>query len=129
MMASLGFKRDSKCLKCKRIDGTRQWCYVMSYDELYALFDKKGWIHFRDKEDYGIDNEAEESSTPISKPEAEKNTPPISNSFKPVSKKIPPPISPKPDHLKVSTNTSTSEPECIQEQEPFGIPDPSNTLA
>ena len=114
MMASLGFKRDSKCLKCKRIDGTRQWCYVMSYDELYALFDKKGWIHSRDKEDYGIDNEAEESSTLILKPKTKKITPSIPNSPKPISKKVPPPISQKPDHLKISTNTSISEPECIQ---------------
>ena len=59
MMTSLGFKRESKYLKQKRMDGARQWCYVMSYDELYALFDKKGWIHSRDREDYGIDNEAE----------------------------------------------------------------------
>src|SRR5437763_14904840 len=83
MMASLGFKRDSKCLKYKRMDGMRQWCYVMSYDELYGLFDKKGWIHSRDREDYGIDNKAEELPTPISKPKSEsqpkseKNTHPI----------------------------------------------------
>jgi len=53
------------------MDGMCQWCYVMSYDELYALFDKKGWIHSRDREDYGIDNEAEELPTPISKPKSE----------------------------------------------------------
>ena len=43
----------------------------------------------------------------------EKNTPPILDSPKLISKKVLPPISPKSDHLKVSTNTSTSEPECI----------------
>ena len=42
MMTSLGFKRGSKYLKQKRVDGTRPFCYVISYDELYALFDKKG---------------------------------------------------------------------------------------
>src|SRR5207245_2896721 len=82
-------------------------CYVMSYDELYALFDKKGWIHSRDKEDYGIDNEAEELPTPISKPksesqpESEKITPPALDSPKPVSKKVSPPVPPKPNHLKI----------------------------
>ena len=128
-MASLGFKRDSKYLKYKRMDGTRQWCYIMPYDELYALFDKKGWIHSRDREDYGIDNEAEELPTPISKPksksqpESEKNTPPALDSPKPVSKKVPPPIPPKPDHLKISTNSSNTD----DKQEPLGIPGPSGT--
>src|ERR1044071_5253227 len=129
MMAGLGFKKDSKCLKYKRMDGTRQWCYIMPYDELYALFNKKGWIHSRDREDYGIDNESEESPTPISKPESasqpkpEKNTHPIPDSPKPVSKKVPPPIPPKPDHLKVSTNSSNTD----NKQKPLGIPGPSGT--
>ena len=125
-MASLGFKRDSKCLKYKRIDGMRQWCYVMLYNELYVLFDKKDWIHSKDRKDYGIDNEAEESPTPISKSKAEKITSPISDFLKPVFKKVPLPISSKPDHLKLNTNTSVSEPECIQEPESFGIPSPSS---
>src|SRR5436190_18585382 len=111
------------------MDGTCQWCYVMSYDELYALFDKKGWIHSRDREDYGIDNEAEELPTPISKPksesqpESEKITPPALDFPKPVSKKVPPPIPLKPDHLKVSTNSSNTD----DKQEPLRIPDPSGT--
>ena len=129
MMTSLGFKRGSKYLKQKRVDGTRPFCYVISYDELYALFDKKGWIHSRDREDYGIDNEAEELPTPISKPksesqpESEKNAPPAPDSPKPVSKKVPPPIPPKPDYLKISTNSSNTD----DKQEPLGIPGPSGT--
>src|SRR5437762_10535494 len=111
-MTSLEFKRQSKYLKQKKMDGACQWCYVMSYDELYALFDKKGWIHSRDREDYGIDNEAEELPTSISKPksesqpESEKNAPPAPDSPKSVSKKVLPPIPPKPDYLKISTNSS-----------------------
>lgn len=62
MMASLGFKRGSKYLKQKRIDGARPFCYVISYDELYALFDKKGWIHSIDREDYGLDDKDNDSA-------------------------------------------------------------------
>src|SRR5437763_9372754 len=115
MMAGLAFKRGTKYLKQKRVDGTRLFCYVMSYDKLYALFDKKGWIHSRDREDYGIDNEAEELSTPISKsksesqPEPKKNASPAPDSSKPVSKKVSLPILPKLDHLKISTNSSNTE--------------------
>ena len=78
-------------------------------------YDKKGWIHFRDREDYGIDNEAEELSTPISKsksesqPEPKKNASPAPDSSKPVSKKVSLPILPKLDHLKISTNSSNTE--------------------
>src|SRR5581483_2303194 len=55
MMASIGFKRDSKYLTQKRINNTRQRFYIISYDELYALYDKKGWIHSIDQEEYGLD--------------------------------------------------------------------------
>jgi hypothetical protein len=144
MMSSLGFKRDSKYLQRKRIDGARHWSYVISYDELYTLFDKKGWIHSRDKEDYGIDNEADGSQkideAPVSKPE-------------PVPKKTPPPVPSKPDHLKVSDKPLNTEGESQQpvpsaskdenhvveflnsilssesanEPEPYGISGPSGT--
>ena len=76
-----------------------------------------------------IEKTMEEPPTPISKPkselqpEPEKNTPPASDSSKPVSKKVPPPIPPKPDHLKVSTNSSNTD----DKQEPLGIPGPSGT--
>jgi len=62
-----------------------------------------------------IEKTMEEPPTPISKPkselqpEPEKNTPPASDSSKPVSKKVPPPIPPNPDHLKISTNSSNTD--------------------
>jgi hypothetical protein len=159
MMASLGFKRGSKYLKQKRVDGTRPFCYVMSYDELYALFDKKGWIHSRDREDYGIDNESEELSTPISKPESvsqpepEKIAPPVSDSSNPSNKELDikkPSLSITMDDLldelqnyiediKEIDPASIPLPESpkleavvvepIPEPEPHGIPGPSNIPA
>src|SRR5207248_11335579 len=44
-----------------------------------------------------------------SQPESEKNTHPAPDFPKLVSKKVPPPIPPKPDHLKISTNSSNTE--------------------
>ena len=49
---------------------------------------------------------AEESSDNLT---SEKNTFPAPDSSKPVSKKVPPPIPFKPDHLKVSAKPSDTE--------------------
>ena len=149
MMASLGFKRGTKYLKQKRVDGTRPFCYIMSYDELYVLFDKKDWIHSRDREDYGIDNDADEADKLQKIVET-----PASNSKsnpKPASKKVPPPVPPKPDHLKEDNKSSDTKTQSSKlapsadrdhvveflddvlsadnEPEPYGIPGPSSTLA
>src|SRR2546421_7518497 len=48
---------------------------------------------------------------------------PIPDSSKSVSKKVSPPIPPKPDYLKISTNSSNTD----DKQEPLGIPGPSGT--
>ena len=102
-------------------------------------FLNKNWIHESDEID-GVDipeTPASDSKAldqflnnihPVSfqfksQPESEKNAPSAPDSPKPVSKKVPPPIPPKPDHLKMSTNSSNTD----DEQEPLGIPSPSGT--
>ena len=100
----------------------------MLYDELYTLFDKKGWIHSMDREDYGLDVETDNinETQKINEPELITSKPiPESIPLKPVSKKIPPPVPPKPDHLKASVESSNSnskelanKEEVLQPQEP-----------
>jgi len=132
-----------------------QW-YSASHKDLYITFQKKNMIdnaeNIDEPEDYQHTNNmatipteilpagdsSNSSSQPVVENKAEKIAPPESPKTEVIPKesvkKMPPPLPPKPDHLKVVTKTSIPEPKSEplpeskpESKEPYGVPGPSGT--
>jgi hypothetical protein len=147
-MGELGLKPKCKRVGDRKSNKKMQW-YEASYGDLYAIFQKKHMIddaeNIEAPESYNANQE--EGASPIEHFPAEESSSAEKNKE---PKKVPPPIPPKPEHLKVAKEPPlpmnkpveeliddfTSElvasnpvKESVEPEEPYGIPGPSNTSA
>ncbi|CAG8646923.1 10618_t:CDS:2, partial [Paraglomus occultum] len=123
-LGELGLKSKPKRIGDRKNNKRVQW-YEASYESLYTAFRKKNMID----EDENID-EPDNYQARLQVPDSSTNNPeifPVEEETNP-PKKVPPPIPPKPDHLKLKTPEISEKIESEEnDTEPCGIPGPSNT--
>ncbi|RIA80448.1 hypothetical protein C1645_838671 [Glomus cerebriforme] len=128
---SLGLKAKRKRVGDRKADKKMQW-YSATYNDLYIAFMKKNMIdeaeNIEEPEGYQqsevlitvpteilpVEGTAPSKSTSSS---SKLEASPKESYPQPVSKKTPPPLPPKPDHLKASIKSSNPESIVIQSQE------------
>jgi hypothetical protein len=142
-LASIGLQAKQKRVGDRKVGKRLQW-YSASYQDLYTTFIKKNMIDEAENidEPEGYEHKENTYTPPAEKlPEEPKDSDcsqpvpeenkieKIEEAPKVVSKKIPPPLPPKPDHLKLKVEAlkSISEPaKLIPEPDPASIPLPES---